>query len=73
MWFLVGEVSSSSGYLGWAVLFYCGTPGAFDIIILIVEEFIMEEKSSRNSFCLSYSHLLSHIENIRGGIKKFVH
>ena len=22
----VGEVSSSSGYLGWATLFYCGTP-----------------------------------------------
>ena len=26
MWFLFGEVSSSSGYLGWAALFYCGTP-----------------------------------------------
>ena len=25
MWFLFGEVSSSSGYLGWATLFYCGT------------------------------------------------
>ena len=25
MWFLFGEVSSSSGYLGWAALFYCGT------------------------------------------------
>ena len=22
----VGEFSSSSGYLGWATLFYCGTP-----------------------------------------------
>ena len=30
----VGEVSSSSGCLRWATLFYCGTPGAFDIIIL---------------------------------------
>ena len=25
MWFLFGEVSSSSGCLGWATLFYCGT------------------------------------------------
>ena len=34
MWFLFGEVSSSSGCLGWATLFYCGTPWAFHIIIL---------------------------------------
>ena len=34
MWFLFGEVSSSSGCLGWAELFYCGTPCAFHIIIL---------------------------------------
>ena len=26
MWFLFAEVSSSSGCLGWATLFYCGTP-----------------------------------------------
>ena len=26
MWFLFGEVSSSSGCLEWAMLFYCGTP-----------------------------------------------
>ena len=26
MWFLFGEVSSSSGCLGWATLFYCGRP-----------------------------------------------
>ena len=26
MWFLPGEVSSSSGCLGWASLFYCGNP-----------------------------------------------
>ena len=26
MWFLFGEVSSSSLCLGWAVLFNCGTP-----------------------------------------------
>ena len=26
MWFLFGEVFSSSGCLGWATLFYCGTP-----------------------------------------------
>ena len=35
MWFLFGEVSSSSGCLGWAALFYCGTPCAFHIIILL--------------------------------------
>ena len=34
MWFLFGEVSSSSGCLGWATLFYCGTPWAFHIIIV---------------------------------------
>ena len=33
MWFLFGEVSSSSGYFGLATLFYCGTPCAFHIII----------------------------------------
>ena len=33
MWFLFGEVSFSSGCLGWATLFYCGTPWAFHIII----------------------------------------
>ena len=26
MWFLFGEVSSSSGCFGWATLFYCCTP-----------------------------------------------
>ena len=26
IWFLLGEVSSSSVYLGLATLFYCGTP-----------------------------------------------
>ena len=26
MWFLFGEVPSSSVCLGWATLFYCGTP-----------------------------------------------
>ena len=30
----VGEVSSSSGCLGWATLFYCDTTLAFHIIIL---------------------------------------
>ena len=34
MWFLFEEVSSSSGRLGWAALFYCGTPRALHIIIL---------------------------------------
>ena len=31
----VGEVFYSSGCLGWATLFYCGTPCAFHIIILL--------------------------------------
>ena len=31
---LFGEVSSSSGCLGWAALFYCGTPWAVHITIL---------------------------------------
>ena len=33
MWFLLGEVSASSGCLGIATLFNCGTPRAFHIII----------------------------------------
>ena len=33
MWFLLGEVYSSSGCFGWATLFYCGTQWAFHIII----------------------------------------
>ena len=32
----VGEVSSSPGCLGWAMLFYCGTPTAFHIISLLL-------------------------------------
>ena len=34
MWFMYGEVSSSSGCLGWAALFYCATPWSFLKIIL---------------------------------------
>ena len=34
VYFLFGEVSSSSWCLGWAALFYSGTPCAFQIIIL---------------------------------------
>ena len=34
MWFLFGVVSSSSGCLGWAALFHCGTPCSFHMIIL---------------------------------------
>ena len=33
MWFLFGEVASSSSCLGWAALFYFGTPWAFHIIL----------------------------------------
>ena len=32
IWFLFREVSLSSECLGWAVLFYCGTPRAFHIL-----------------------------------------
>ena len=38
----VGGVSSSSGCLGWATLFYCGTPCAFHIIILLVLRLIFK-------------------------------
>ena len=31
----LGGVCSSSGWLGLATLFYCGTPCAFNIIILV--------------------------------------
>ena len=37
MWFLLGEVSSSSGCLGWAALFHRGTPWAVHIIIFNLE------------------------------------
>ena len=40
----VGEVSSSSGRLGRATLFYCGTPWAFHIIILVLLSFYECEK-----------------------------
>ena len=42
MWFLFGEISSSSGYLGWAALFYCGTRWAFHIIILMFSAMLMD-------------------------------
>ena len=35
VWFLFGEVCSSSVYLGWAALFYCGNPWPFYITILV--------------------------------------
>ena len=38
MWFLFGELSSFSWCLGWAALFYCGTPWAFHIIILNIRK-----------------------------------
>ena len=48
MWFLFGVVSSSSGCLGWAALFYCGPPWAFRIINIYI--------------AISYaSHLLAHL------------
>ena len=44
MWFLFGEVSSSSGCLGWATLFYCGTPLAFHIVILQIQNVLKVRK-----------------------------
>ena len=35
IWFLFGEVSSSSWCLGWAAIFYCGTLWTFHIINLM--------------------------------------
>ena len=53
MWFLFGEVFSSSGCLGWAALFYCGTPCAFHIIILLIL------KSICNIECICFANALS--------------
>ena len=43
----VGEVSSSSECLGWATLFYCGTPWAFHIIILQKKKNLKLQKIAR--------------------------
>ena len=47
MWFLFGEFSSSSGCLGWAKLFYCGTPWAFHIIILPLLQLLRSHTSGK--------------------------
>ena len=46
MWFLFVEVSSTSGCLGRATLFYCGTLRTFHIIILqqLLSELLIEIK-----------------------------
>ena len=36
MWFLFGDVSSSSWCLGWAALYHCCTPWAFYIFVLLL-------------------------------------
>ena len=44
MWFLFGEVSSSSGCLGWATLFYCGTESSiyiFGVCSSLLDQFIL--------------------------------
>ena len=46
VWFLFGEVSSSSGCLGCAALFYCGTPCAFSIIMSVFEALALFNCSS---------------------------
>ena len=43
MWFLFGEVFSSSWWLGWAALFYCSIPWAFHIIILNEVKYLQEQ------------------------------
>ena len=53
MWFLFGEVPSSSGCLGWATLFYCGTPWASCVVILHSHESGVLASMSR-----SYTNLL---------------
>ena len=46
----VGEVSSSSGCFGWATLFYCGTPSALHIIILIssLKDGLLRQNNKQN-------------------------
>ena len=56
MWFLFGGVSSSSWCLGWAALFYCGTPCAFHIII-IPRIFILNVML--NGFAVYYCHIVN--------------
>ena len=56
MWFLFGEVSSSSGCLGWATLFYCGTPWAFHIIIFHgFEEWVWVPIASVPDLCILFT------------------
>ena len=50
MWVLFGEVSSFSGCLGWATLFYYGTPWAFHIIIYY---------SFKGNVCFNYTISIS--------------
>ena len=54
MWILFGEVSSSFWCLGWAALFYCGTPWPFHIIISAAQTYKListDEKSVVNKHC----------------------
>ena len=60
MWFLFGEVSSSSGCLRWALLFYCGTPCAFHIIISATSiDGCLENKQA--TFWLRAGHAVDHM------------
>ena len=52
MSFLFGEVSSSSGCLGWATLFYCGT--AFHIIILFTCNYVVSVRGGFLFLLLRY-------------------
>ena len=42
----VGEVSPSSGCLGLAMCFYCGTPWAFVMVILHIKEYSQNNQPS---------------------------
>ena len=59
MWFLLGEVSSSSGCLGWAALLYFGTPWAFHIIIFKTFQCLV--KSSFNALLAGTDLMVQHL------------
>ena len=66
MWFLFGELSSSSGCLGWATLFYCGTPKAFHIIILVPAD-----KAANNVVVVCSLHYINTLKQELNGTKAY--
>ena len=63
MWFLFGEVSSSSWCLGWGGLYYCGTTWAFHIIILSTDLKILIEAHYAN-MPMHYAEILKAVKMI---------